>query len=152
MSEELEKALSEFDWNKRDKGNKWRIHYDPSLNGSITQIVQETFSDSKQPYIQVNEELATQFIKGTKYQREYRVVNGKLEFTVNEHNIHKASDARVGMLNADDPIDVGVYFVTVQGEPDLVIDTIEVNQDNLDAESKRIKEYLESNDVYKDSE
>ena len=152
MSEELERALSTFDWHKRDKGALWRIHYDPSLNGSITEIVQETFSDSKHPYIEISETEAIKFIKGHKYQREYHVVNGKLEFIVNEHNIHKASDARVGMLNTDDPIDIGVYFVTVQGEPDLVIDTIEVNQDNLDAESKRIKEYLESNDVYKDSE
>ena len=152
MSEELEKALSEFDWGKRDKGTLWRIHYDPSLNGSITEIVQETFSDSKHPYIEVTEAQATEFIKGNKYQREYHVVNGKLEFKVNEHNIHKATDARIGLLSTDDPIGWGVYFVTVRGEPDLVIDTVEVNEDNIHVESKRIKEYLESNDVYKDSE
>lgn len=152
MSEQLEKALANFDWNTGGKEAVWRIHYNPSLNGFITEIVQENFSESKHPYIEVTEAQATEFIKSQKYQREYHVVNGKLEFKVNEHNIHKASDARIGLLTIDDVIDPGVYFVTVQGEPDLVIDTIEVNSDNLDAESKRIKEYLKNNDVYKDSE
>ena len=152
MSEELEKALSEFDWSERYPDAKWRIHYDPSLNGSITEIVQETFSDSKHPYIELTQEQATEFIKGQKYQREYHVVNNVLTFKVNEHNIYKASEARIGLLTQDSEIQKGVYFVTVRGEPDLVIDTIEVNEDNLNAESKRIKGYLESNDVYKDSE
>lgn len=152
MSEELEKALTEFDWTERYPDDVWRIHYDPSLNGSITEIVQATFSKSEDPYIEVSEAQATAFIKGHKYQREYHVVNGKLEFKVTEHNIHKATDARIGLLSTDDPIGWGVYFVTVRGEPDLVIDTVEVNEDNIHVESKRIKEYLESNDVYKDSE
>ena len=152
MSEELQKALSEFDWTESTPDNKWRIHYDTSQNGSITDVVKEVFSTSDNPFIEVTEKIATDFIKGNKYLREYHIVNNVLTFKINEHNMYKASDARIGQLTKDSEIEIGVYFVTVQGEPDLIINTVEVNQDNLDVESKRIKEYLESNDVYKDSE
>jgi hypothetical protein len=67
-----------------------------------------------------------------------------------ENNIFEASDNRLGAITKDDTIEPGVYFITVKGDPDLVIDTLEVTADNLDAESKRIKEYLENNDCYKD--
>jgi len=151
MSEELKTALSEFDWTL-DKPGNWRIHYDPAEDGTIVEIVNEKYSVSELPYIDISENLAVQFIKGSKYRREYRVVNGKLEFNITEHNVYKASDARVGQVTLDDEITPGVYFATVRGEPDLVIDTMEVNADNIEAETKRIKEYLENNDIYKDSE
>jgi hypothetical protein len=151
MSEELKNALLEFDWTL-DAPSKWRIHYDPAANGNIVEIVNEKFSTSDLPYIEITENLATQFIAGTKYRREYKVINEKLEFNITEHNVYKASDARVGQLTMDDEITPGVYFATVRGEPDLVIDTIEVTADNIEAETQRIMEYLENNDIFKDSE
>ena len=152
MSEELEKALADFDWAESAPESKWRIHYDPNQNGYITDIVKESFSKSENPFIEVTEQLAVDFINGDKYSREYHVVNDVLTFKVSEHNTYKASDVRVGQLTKDSEIDTGVYFVTVRGEPDLVIDTIDVNEENLDLQSQTIKEYLENNDVYKDSE
>jgi len=152
MSEELLKALETFDWKPKDNSRPWRIHYDPDNNGFITQICDETQSTSTDPYIEVKFEMARTFIEGKKYQREYHVIDNKLQFKVNEHNVFKATDTRVNQITLADDIESGVYFVTVRGEPDLVIDTIEVTADNTDAESKRIIEYLENNDVYKDSE
>ena len=152
MSEELLKALETFNWKTEDKGRLWRIHYDPDNNGFITQICDETQGTSTDPYIEVKFEMARSFIEGKKYQREYHVIDNKLQFKVNEHNVFKATDTRVNQITLADDIEAGVYFVTVRGEPDLVIDTIEVTADNTDAESKRIIEYLENNDVYKDSE
>tara|TARA_S200002703_G_scaffold61943_1_gene53832 strand:- start:404 stop:859 length:456 start_codon:yes stop_codon:yes gene_type:complete len=151
MSEELKTALQGFDWTL-DPPSNWRIHYDPAANGNIVEIVNEKFSTSELPYIEITENLATQFIDGTKYTREYKVTNAKLEFNINEHNVYKASDARVGQVTLDDEITPGVYFATVRGEPDLVIDTIEVDADNIEAETQRIMEYLKNNDIYKDSE
>ena len=53
----------------------------------------------------------------------------KILSLLNEANTYKASDVRVGQLTKDSEIDTGVYFVTVRGEPDLVIDTIDVNEE-----------------------
>jgi hypothetical protein len=152
MSEELLSALGNFRWDTDDSIHVWRIYYDPASNGTITHICPENQTGYTDPYIEVTRELATSFIDSNKYQREYQVINEKLELKITEHNVHKASDARVNQITLADDIESGVYFVTVRGEPDLVIDTIEVTADNTDAESKRIIEYLENNDVYKDSE
>ena len=152
MSDELLKALESFEWNDTKGSGQWRIHYDPKDNGSITVICDESQSTSTDPYIEVKKEMALSFIEGTKYTREYHVVNNKLELKTLTHNVYKASDARVGQLDNDSEVTLGVYFVTVKGEPDLVIDTIDVNEENQEVETQRIKEYLENNDVYKDSE
>jgi hypothetical protein len=50
----------------------------------------------------------------------------------------------------DSPIGVGTYFVTVQGDPDLIIDTVLITEQNKDVEIAKLKEYLQNNDVYKD--
>tara|TARA_S200002703_G_scaffold113497_1_gene99021 strand:+ start:2792 stop:3250 length:459 start_codon:yes stop_codon:yes gene_type:complete len=152
MSDELLEAIKGFNFDEVKASKAWRIHYDPANNGSITQICDEKSSTSEYPYIEVKPTVGHQFIEGKKYQREYHVVNEKLEFRVNEHNIYKASDARVGQVTQADDIVSGVYFVTVRGEPDLVIDTMDINSENFEAEKQRLTEYLENNDVYKDSE
>ena len=54
-------------------------------------------------------------------------------------------------ITSVDQIDEGTYFITVKGDPDLVIDTIVVNLSNKDIETQRIEEYLENNDCYKDA-
>ena len=150
MSEELLKAVEGFQWEDKPTTNIWRIHYDPDSNGSIVQIAQAEQSNSQMPYIEVNEQIATEFISGKRYQREYRVQDNTLKMQYFEHNIHEASDKRINRLSIDSPIDVGTYFVTVQGDPDLIIDTVLITEENKDVETTKLKEYLENNDVYKD--
>ena len=74
----------------------------------------------------------------------------KLELIQMEHNVHAASDKRIDQLVASDNIDPGTYFITVKGDPDLVIDTVLVTEENIETESKKIQEYLQHNDVFKD--
>ena len=150
MSEELLKAVEGFQWEDKPTTNIWRIHYDPDSNGSIVQIAQAEQSNSQMPYIEVNEQIATEFISGKRYQREYRVQDKTLKMQYFEHNIHEASDKRINRLSIDSPIGVGTYFVTVQGDPDLIIDTVLITEENKDVETTKLKEYLENNDVYKD--
>mgnify|MGYP001254287503 FL=1 len=150
MSEELLKAVEGFQWEDKPTTNIWRIHYDPDSNGSIVQIAQAEQSNSQMPYIEVNEQIATEFISGKRYQREYRVQDNTLKMQYFEHNIHEASDKRINRLSIDSPIGVGTYFVTVQGDPDLIIDTVLITDQNKDVEIAKLKEYLQNNDVYKD--
>ena len=150
MSEQLEKALANFDWNTGGKEAVWRIHYNPSLNGFITEIVQENFSESKHPYIKVTEAQATEFIKSQKYQREYHVKDGVIELKAVDMTWHEVSDKKVNQLGISDDVTPGTYFITVKGDPDLIIDTVLVTSDNLESEAERIKEYLVNNDVFKD--
>ena len=150
MSEELLKAVEGFQWEDKPTTNIWRIHYDPDSNGSIVQIAQAEQSNSQMPYIEVNEQIATEFISGKRYQREYRVQDNTLKMQYFEHNIHEASDKRINRLSIDSPIGVGTYFVTVQGDPDLIIDTVLITEQNKDVEIAKLKEYLQNNDVYKD--
>jgi len=152
MSDELLEAIKGFNWDDSKPSKAWRIHYDPANNGSITQIGAEASTTSSDPYIEVQPNVGKLFIEGKKYTREYHVINEKLELKLNEHNIYKASDARVGQVTHTDDIVSGVYFVTVRGEPDLVIDTMEITSENFESEKQRLTEYLENNDVYKDSE
>ena len=150
MSEELLKAMEVFDWTEKDDGLLWRIHYDPHYNGKIVQIAKENQSTSDFPYIEVDALLGTEFVTGKRYQRDYHVVNDKLELMQMEHNVHAASDKRIDQLVASDNIDPGTYFITVKGDPDLVIDTVLVTEENIETESQKIQEYLQHNDVYKD--
>ena len=150
MSEELLKAVEEFKWSEETTTKVRRIHYDPDSNGSIVQIAQAEQSNSQMPYIEVNEQIATEFISGKRYQREYKVQDNTLKMQYFEHNIHEASDKRIDRLTTDTPIGVGTYFVTVQGDPDLIIDTVLITEENKDVETAKLKEYLENNDVYKD--
>tara|TARA_A100001015_G_scaffold206094_1_gene230438 strand:- start:33 stop:488 length:456 start_codon:yes stop_codon:yes gene_type:complete len=150
MSEELIKAVGDYKWAEDPKGTVWRIHYDPDNKGSIVQIAKEDQSQSDFPYIEINEQIAQEFIAGRRYQREYKVVDNTLQMQRFEYNIHEASDKRIDQLTKDTTIEVGTYFVTVKGDPDLVIDTVLITEENKDVESSKIKEYLENNDVYKD--
>jgi len=150
MSEELLKAMEDFDWKENDDGLLWRIHYDPADNGRIRQVTKEDQSTSEYPYIEVDALIGKEFIEGKRYQRDYHVINHALELVRSEHNIHAASDIRIDQLVASDDIDVGTYFITVKGDPDLVIDTVLVTQENIETESQKIKEYLQHNDVFKD--
>ena len=150
MSEELLKAIEGFDWTKKEDDPLWRIHYDPHHNGKIVQIAKANQSTSDLPYIEIDAVLGKEFITGKKYQREYHVVHNKLELMQMEHNVHAASDKRIDQLVASDNIDPGTYFITVKGDPDLVIDTVLVTEENIETESKKIQEYLQHNDVFKD--
>jgi hypothetical protein len=150
MSEELLKAVNEFKWSEEADTDIWRIHYDPNNNGFIMQIARADQSNSEMPYIEVTEQIATEFIRGKRYQREYRVQDNTLKMQYFEHNIHEASDKRIDRLTMDSPIGVGTYFVTVQGDPDLIIDTVLITEQNKDVEIAKLKEYLQNNDVYKD--
>jgi hypothetical protein len=114
------------------------------------QIARADQSNSEMPYIEVTEQIATEFISGKRYQREYRVQDNTLKMQYFEHNIHEASDKRIDRLTMDSPIGVGTYFVTVQGDPDLIIDTVLITEQNKDVEIAKLKEYLQNNDVYKD--
>jgi hypothetical protein len=150
MTEELLDAIKGFSWNKTPEDKHWKIHYNPKANGAITSIGQDGTTDSTDPFILVESRIGKDFIEGKKYSRSYHVVHETLTMKTFENNIFEASDNRLGAITKDDTIEPGVYFITVKGDPDLVIDTLEVTADNLDAESKRIKEYLENNDCYKD--
>ena len=128
----------------------WRIHYDPNNNGFITQITIASASTSTDPYIEVDEMTGKNFVAGRLYQREYHVIDGKLERRKMILDVFEASDKKVNQISMDDEITPGTYFITVKGDADLIIDTIAVTQDNLQSETERIKEYLENNDCFKD--
>ena len=150
MSEELLKAIEGFDWKEVPQDKQWKIHYDPKANGAITSIGQDGTTDSADPFILVDSKIGKEFIEGKRYNRSYHVVHDTLTMKTFETSIFEASDNRLGAVTKDDTIEPGVYFITVKGDPDLVIDTVEVTEDNLDFESQRIKEYLDNNDCYKD--
>ena len=78
------------------------------------------------------------------------IVDGVLKLKSIDKNIYEASDKRLNQISEETEITPGVYFITVKGDADLVIDTISINEQNLEAETQRIKEYLENNDCYKD--
>lgn len=150
MSEELLKAVEDFKFEDANSDPMWRIHYDPNNNGFITQITIASASTSTDPYIEVDEMTGKNFVAGRLYQREYHVIEGKLERRKMILDVFEASDKKVNQISIDDEITPGTYFITVKGDADLIIDTIAVTQDNLQSESERIKEYLENNDCFKD--
>ena len=150
MSEELLKAIEDFKFEDANPDPVWRIHYDPNNNGFITQITIASASTSTNPYIEVDEMTGKNFVAGRLYQREYHVIDGKLERRKMILDVFEASDKKVNQISIDDEITPGTYFITVKGDADLIIDTIAVTQDNLQSETERIKEYLENNDCFKD--
>jgi len=150
MSEELLKAIEDFKFEDPNPDPVWRIHYDPNNNGFITQITIASASTSTNPYIEVDEMTGKNFVAGRLYQREYHVIDGKLERRKMILDVFEASDKKVNQISMDDEITPGTYFITVKGDADLIIDTIAVTQDNLQSETERIKEYLENNDCFKD--
>lgn len=150
MSEELLKAIENFKFEDTNLDPMWRIHYDPNNNGFITQITIASASTSTDPYIEVDEMTGKNFVAGRLYQREYHVIDGKLERRKMILDVFEASDKKVNQISIDDEITPGTYFITVKGDADLIIDTIAVTQDNLQSETERIKEYLENNDCFKD--
>ena len=150
MSEELLKAIEDFKFEDPNPDPVWRIHYDPNNNGFITQITIASASTSTDPYIEVDEMTGKNFVAGRLYQREYHVIDGKLERRKMILDVFEASDKKVNQISMDDEITPGTYFITVKGDADLIIDTIAVTQDNLQSETERIKEYLENNDCFKD--
>ena len=149
MSKELLEALGNFEWSDAES-KKWHLHYDPASNGSITSVGGEGQTESSDPFIEVDEVVGKEFIEGKRYLRSYHVVNGVLELKSIDKNIYEASDKRLNQISEETEITPGVYFITVKGDADLVIDTISINEQNLEAETQRIKEYLENNDCYKD--
>ena len=150
MCEELLKAIEDFKFEDANLDPMWRIHYDPNNNGFITQITIASASTSTDPYIEVDEMTGKNFVAGRLYQREYHVIDGKLERRKMILDVFEASDKKVNQISIDDEITPGTYFITVKGDADLIIDTIAVTQDNLQSETERIKEYLENNDCFKD--
>ena len=150
MSEELLKAIEDFKFEDTNLDPMWRIHYDPNNNGFITQITIASASTSTDPYIEVDEMTGKNFVAGRLYQREYHVIDGKLERRKMILDVFEASDKKVNQISIDDEITPGTYFITVKGDADFIIDTIAVTQDNLQSETERIKEYLENNDCFKD--
>ena len=78
------------------------------------------------------------------------MVDGKLEKVLVVLDVNEAGDKKVNQVSIEDEIIPGTYFITVKGDPDLIIDTISVTSENLASESERIKEYLENNDCFKD--
>ena len=150
MSEELLKAIEDFKFEDTNLDPMWRIHYDPNNNGFITQITIASASTSTDPYIEVDEMTGKNFVAGRLYQREYHVIDGKLERRKMILDVFEASDKKINQISIDDEITPGTYFITVKGDADLIIDTIAVTQDNLQSETERIKEYLENNDCFKD--
>ena len=150
MSEELLKAIEDFKFEDTTPDPVWRIQYDPNNNGFITQITIASASTSTNPYIEVDEMTGKNFVAGRLYQREYHVIDGKLERRKMILDVFEASDKKVNQISIDDEITPGTYFITVKGDADLIIDTIAVTQDNLQSETERIKEYLENNDCFKD--
>ena len=149
MSEELLNALRDFNWTTVSPG-KYAIHYDPKRNGSITQIGAKGQTKSLDPFIIVSEKVGLEFLTGQRYRRSYHVVNEKLEMKTIQYAIYEASDKRLNAITDIADIEVGTYFITVKGDPDLIMDTVEVTSKNIVAETQRIKEYLENNDCYKD--
>ena len=149
MSEELLNALRDFNWTTVSPG-KYAIHYDPKRNGSITQIGAKGQTKSLDPFIIVSEKVGLEFLTGQRYRRSYHVVNEKLEMKTIQYAIYEASDKRLNAITDIADIEVGTYFITVKGDPDLIMDTIEVTSENIIAETQRIKEYLENSDCYKD--
>ena len=109
--------------------------------------ISDTFSLE---FIIVDENIATDFIKGKRYQREYHVKDGVIELKAVDMTWHEVSDKKVNQLGISDDVTPGTYFITVKGDPDLIIDTVLVTSDNLESEAERIKEYLVNNDVFKD--
>jgi hypothetical protein len=149
MSEELLNALRDFNWTTVSPG-EYAIHYDPKRNGSITQIGAKGQTKSLDPFIIVSEKVGLEFLTGQRYRRSYHVVNEKLEMKTIQYAIHEASDKRLNAITDIADIEVGTYFITVKGDPDLIMDTVEVTSENIIAETQRIKEYLENSDCYKD--
>jgi hypothetical protein len=149
MSEELLKALGDFDWTTVSP-DEYTIHYDLKRDGAITQIGAKGQTKSSDPFITVSQKIGLEFLTGQRYRRTYHVVNKKLEMKTIQDAIYEASDKRLNAITDIADIDVGTYFITVKGDPDLIIDTIEVTSENITTESQRIKEYLENNDCYKD--
>ena len=94
--------------------------------------------------------IGQEFISGARYKRQFFIQNGKLERRPVQPYGFEVSDTSLTKISSVDQIDEGTYFITVKGDPDLVIDTIVVNLSNKDIETKRIEEYLENNDCYKD--
>ena len=149
MSEELLNALRDFNWTTVSPG-EYATHYDPKRNGSITQIGAKGQTKSLDPFIIVSEKVGLEFLTGQRYRRSYHVVNEKLEMKTIQYAIYEASDKRLNAITDIADIEVGTYFITVKGDPDLIMDTVEVTSKNIVAETQRIKEYLENNDCYKD--
>ena len=148
MSEELLKAIEEFSWDEKPQQKVWRLHYDE--RGRITDVGSEDQVDSDYPYIEVDEVIGQEFISGARYKRQFFIQNGKLERRPVQPYGFEVSDTSLTKISSVDQIDEGTYFITVKGDPDLVIDTIVVNLSNKDIETKRIEEYLENNDCYID--
>ena len=83
--------------------------------------------------------IGQQFIAGQRYQREYHVLDGKLDKVKIVFDVNEAGDKQVNQVSLEDEITAGTYFITVKGDPDLIIDTISVTAENLEAESGGIK-------------
>ena len=148
MSEELFKAISELNWKKKKDEKVWKLHYDEK--GRITEIGAYDQTISSDPFIEVNEVVGTEFISGARYKRQFYIKDGRLERRPIEPYGFDISDTSLTKITSADQVDEGTYFITVKGDPDLVIDTIVVNLSNKDTETKRIEEYIENNDCYKD--
>ena len=144
MSEELLKAIEEFSWDEKPQQKVWRLHYDE--RGRITDVGSEGQVDSDYPYIEVDEVIGQEFISGARYKRQFFIQNGKLERRPVQPYGFEVSDTSLTKISSVDQIDEGTYFITVKGDPDLVIDTIVVNLSNQDIETKRIEESLDNND------
>jgi hypothetical protein len=149
MSEDLLNSVEKMDWSEPSE-NTWKIHYDPNKNGEIRQVGVAGQTNSELPFIIIEEHIAKEFVSGKRYQREFHVKDGALEVKPVDMTVHEVSNKKVGQVLVGDEIIPGTYFITVKGDPDLVIDTISVTTANLDSESQRIKEYLQHNDCYKD--
>jgi hypothetical protein len=149
MSEELLKAIEEFSWDQKPQQKVWRLHHDE--RGRITDVGAEDQVDSSNPYIEVNEVIGKEFVSGARYKRQFYIQDGKLERRPVQPYGSEVSDTSLTKITSVDQVDEGTYFITVKGDPDLVIDTIVVNLSNKDIETQRIEEYLENNDCYKDA-
>ena len=98
MSEELLKAIEDFQFEDANADPVWRIHYDPNNNGFITQITIASASTSTDPYIEVDEMTGKNFVAGRLYQREYHVIDGKLERRKMILDVFEASDKKVNQI------------------------------------------------------
>ena len=150
MSEELFKAIEEFDWSDTQKATKYKIHYNPDKNGVITQIGADGHTNSDDPHIEVDSIVGEEFIAGKRYNRHFHVKDKKLERRPIQASESIVSDSVLQKVTNVDQVDVGTYFITVKGDPDLVIDTVVVDLSNKEIQLEKIKEYLENNDCYKD--
>ena len=149
MTKKLLNAIEKFDWSD-NKPEKYRIHFDPKRNGFITQIGADGQTYSEDPYIEVDAKTGLDFLEHRRYKRSYHVVDKSLKLKTIDKSIYAASDNRLNQITDVDQVEVGTYFITVKGDPDLIMDTVEVTSKNIVAETQRIKEYLENNDCYKD--